>query len=286
MTPEDLRNHLILHGIKCLVKRDEVLIQVCVFCGNTRWNLEANPVSGVYHCWTCNAGGRVDVLIKEVTGVAVRIPVTLEQKERHKLANPREAFEAMVGTPAADVPFCVDYCRQRRLNLVDMAVYQLRVGASAKYKDRIIFPLLDYWSRYLVGYVGRSATGAYPKWYGTWLEKKCVTGYRTRSDVHVVVEGAMDGIRVHKAGYNAAVLIGTANVGIEEWAARVPSAHNVVVLLDGDAQFEAVRLYWTIYAIHQNVKLLSLPEHFDPAAMDESTLDLLIQQSLKLEGPC
>ena len=39
------------------IRKDEVMFQVCPFCGNRKWNFEVNYVSGLYHCWVCDRGG-------------------------------------------------------------------------------------------------------------------------------------------------------------------------------------------------------------------------------------
>lgn len=271
MSPEELKNRFAIHGIECRVTRDEVLLQTCVFCGNTKWNLEANPVVGVYHCWTCNAGGRVDALLKQVIGITVHIPVQLDERREYR---PRAlSLETFTGVPVAEVPFLSDYLKERHLSTVDMAIYQLKEGRGEKWENRVVFPLLEYWTRRLVGYMGRAVVGS-PKYYSQWLEGKCIVGYRTRSETHVIVEGVMDGVRVHKAGFNAAVLIGTGAVkgAIEEWAARVPAAHNVVVMLDGDATMEAERLYWSIVPIHPKAFVFRLLEGWDPATLSEAAV--------------
>lgn len=273
MSPDELKNRFLLHGIRCNTRRDEVVVEVCVFCGNTKWNLEANPVVGLYHCWACNAGGRVDSLVKEVTGVTVHIPVVQDEwKDRRDARSLEHVTEDFLGPPVADVPHLVAYLQGRRLSLVDMAIYQLRAGKGGLYENRVVAPLLEYWTREVVGYLGRTVLNERPKYYGTWLAPKCVVGFRTRSDVHVIVEGVLDGIRVHKAGYNAAVLVGTAGVrgSIEAWSARVPQLHDVVVLLDGDATIEAEKLYWTIRPIHERVSLIKLPPAFDPELLEEA----------------
>lgn len=282
MTPQELRDTLILSGVRANILREEVRIQTCIFCGNTKYNLEANPAAGVYHCWACNAGGRVDSLLRQITGIAVSIPVTLEQRERSTTRHASFESGEALGPPAADVPWTLTYLQQRRLTVIDAALYQIRAGEHGPYKDRVVFPVLEYWSRQLAGYIGRTIVGAFPRYYSGWVTpEKCVVGYRTRSTVHVLVEGVLDGIRVHKAGFNAAIMTGTAFARIDEWAARVPEAHNVVVLLDGDAAEAAQRLYWRIQPIHPRLNVVTLPAEMDPAMLDERVVETLIHHVLK-----
>lgn len=283
MTPEELKNRFLIHGIKASVRRDEVRLQTCVFCGNTRWNLEANPALGLYHCWTCGKGGRVDELVREVTGITVHIPVTkVDLRDRPRTKIPAE----IGGDPVVEHTYHADYLRVRGLTAVDMAVYQIRVFLDSVWENRVIFPQLEYWSRSVIGYVGRTIIpGGRPKYHAQWeSDRRSVAGYRNRSPVHVLVEGPFDGIKVHKAGFNAAVLNGTSIPGLEFWAASVPPAHTVVVLLDGEARAEAHRLYSTVLPIHSKTVKIDLPEMFDPGNLEALAVQKIITHYLK-EAP-
>lgn len=286
MSPDELRNHLLLHGVRCKVRRTEVMIETCVYCGNTKYNLELNPGIGAFHCWTCGKGGRVDGFLKEVTGLTIHIPVTGRSTGAPGKTRVGVVLDAaFLGDPAVDVPHISSYLHTRHISGVDMAVYQIKAGRGGIWENRAVMPLLEYWSRQVVGYVGRTVMpNERPKYFTEWYTPtKWITGHRTRSEIHVVVEGPFDGIMVHRAGFNTAVLAGTAATKgvLEEWSARAPFAHDVVVLLDGEAAAEGKKLYWRIRPIHEKVYVGVLPVGVDPAQLDPRVITQFVQATIR-----
>src|SRR5665213_2411470 len=48
------------------VDKDQIKIKVCPYCNNDRFNFEVSSSKGVYHCWVCGVGGRVDKLFRDM----------------------------------------------------------------------------------------------------------------------------------------------------------------------------------------------------------------------------
>lgn len=279
MTPQDLQTLLSIRGIRSRVARDEVQIQVCVTCGNEKWNFEINPSRGMYHAWCCGARGRAEYFVRDYLGVTASIPVNITENRlaRTVLKASPEVFQEL------QPGWSTNYLRERGLDTVDTRIYEAGQGAGETWGGRVVFQVRDYWSRSPIGYLGRAVLpGVRPKYFAHWDDgTKHITGYTSRSDIHVVVEGVFDGIRVHQAGLNAAVLGGVSEKQVEEWAARVPQPHTVVVLLDGDAIEQANRLRWRIYPIHEKVILVELPTGVDPAVLERRTIHALIRRKVQ-----
>ena len=91
------------------------------------------------------------------------------------------------------------------------------------------------------------------------------------------MEGFFDGIAVHRAGYQTAILLGIDSKSVEEFASRLPAKTPLLILLDGSAEKEASRLFWTISPIRQ-VQQLSLPSGVDPGELHPSTLQRFIAE--------
>jgi hypothetical protein len=287
VTPEDLRELLIVAGLPCRVRRSEVVVVTCYFCGNEKSNLELSAEKGVYKCWACNASGRLSVLLEQITGQVHHIPV---QRGPKRDAGPRPgAATPFQSKPVAEVPSAVRYLERRRGLSVQVATeYGLVVCMEPGHLlySRLAIPARDFWTGVILGWIGRSYTGGHPKYLST-LERKVITGWRVRDagQPTVLVEGHLDGIAVHRAGYHAAVLSGTGSSGVEEWAARVPPLSPVVVLLDGGAQTEATRLFWMVSKVRERVSLLPLIGDQDPAALGPAVLRELITQRLITTDP-
>lgn len=280
MTPQELQSALIGSGVPCRIQRQEVVIQVCVFCTNAKWNLECNAEKGVFHAWCCKRGGRLDQLLRDLTGQEYRIAVQRVQKdptvapikvEEFKAKSVTEVLSAMTYLERRGIT--ADLARFYGIVFVDQPGHQLH--------GRLAIPARDFWTGDIEGWTGRSYTGQRPK-YITTLQRKIITGWKRRSNTApaVVVEGPLDGVMVHQAGFSAAVLSGIGGAGVEEWAARMPAETEVVVMLDGDAVEQAQRLYWKIAAVRRAPVLITLPPEMDPASLGAPGVRRLVEEAL------
>ena len=281
MTPNELHDLLILHGHPAQVRGDEVLIETCWFCGNARSNLELNPVKGIFSCWVCHESGRLDHLLSKKLGGSFQIPIDFDEAPGLSTSGISTEFESK---PAHLVESARRYLERRGLSTETIVTYNVRVCVAKDHPlfGRIVFPLFDFWTMEVVDWVGRSYTGAFPKYIHTVTEGR-IFGYRLRdhSKPVIIVEGALDGIAVHRAGFQAAILLGTSSPGIEDFAARLATMVPLGILLDGSARQEAQHLFWRTQPIHPKVFAIDLPQEFDPANLLPSTLRRLIEISLK-----
>jgi DNA primase len=269
VTTDELRVVFVTSGLSCRVQRAEVTLEVCTFCGNERFNLGCSPEKGVYYCWACHAGGRLSDLLRKLTGQDIHIPVVRKEKT-DKPKSPAAAIE-FKSLPITEVGSAAQYLARRGISPFVAAQYGMVVCIDDTHRlnGRIAVPLRDFWTGELQGWTGRSYTGKEPKYLST-LPRKIITGWRTRntSTPAVVVEGPMDGIAAHRAGYQVAVLSGIADSGIVDWAARLPEQTPVAIMLDDTALDEARRLYWQILPLRPGVlKVMELPEGQDPASL-------------------
>jgi DNA primase len=285
MTAEELCNQLLGLGVSCRVHGDEVVVETCRFCDNIRWNLELNPRRGLYHCWACDAGGRLDRLLQEWLGQEIYLPV--RWNEIIKLGKPQETPAGFVQLPAYEVPSAARYLARRHVDAQTARHYELGVCATEQHRlaGRLVLPLRDFWTGALVGYLGRSYAGQQPKYISTLSSRQVATGYRVRQRESpcVIVEGPFDGIAIHRAGFHAAILIGTAAPWVLEFAARLPPTTPLVIMLDGDAFDEARRLYWTIFRVRTEVppQISVLPAGTDPAHFTPSVLRSVVRETLE-----
>ncbi len=268
MTPDELKGRLGLIGVSCRVRQHEVIIETCRFCDNEKWNLELNPGRGLFHCWACDAGGRLDSLLQDwLNAPGLFLPVDGKRDAPAVAAAPTE-FKS---TPAYDLPLVARYLTNRGIGASVAAQYNFVVCNSPEHLlyTRVVTPILDFWSGVVIGYVGRAYVAHRTKYLNTLSSRQVVTGYRVRSRRApcLLVEGFFDGIAVHRAGYNVAVLGGTNAPWLKYFADRLPPDVPVIVLLDSEAHSEAQRLRWTLQAHRPNsaVHVISLPSSFDPA---------------------
>lgn len=288
MTPEELQRDLTTAGIACRVRRGEVVVETCYFCGNEKANLELNPERGLFHCWACNEGGRLDRFLHEWLGQEVYLPVR-SAAHQDRTAMPAHTTAPFAAVPAHTVPSALHYLSRRRIDQNTATTYGLLVCTEAKHPlvNRLVIPIPEFWTGNIVGYLGRTYTNQRPKYLST-LSRRVVAGYRVRSPRTpcIVVEGFFDGIAVHRAGYHAAILQGTTAPGVKEFGARLPQEMPVLVMLDGAAREEAERLCWTLRSVRPGqVQLASLPIGKDPAEFQPRVLQLFVTKVLAQSEP-
>lgn len=271
MTPDAIRSIVAGAGYAARVQKDEVQVHVCWFCANDKWNLELSATKGVFHCWACGTAGRLDVLLHERTGVTVSIPVDVQT-----LARARHSIASVPVIPASHAFRAMAYLRTRRIGIVEVIRYGIGVCDDPKFElypgqsiyRRLVLPVRDYWTQAEAGVVARTYRNERPPYLSRVAGPP--VGFRApTSKVHVVVEGWFDGLTVHRAGFNAFVLLGslTNRDDIEHWVARVPRTDPIVVLLDGDAWDKARKIKGRIRAIRPDVQALRLPQSMDPGAL-------------------
>ena len=144
-------------------------------------------------------------------------------------------------------------------------------------RHRILFPIREYFSQHMRGYIGRSFTAKKPT-YMLSFNTPVVAGYRHwKSSIHLLVEGTLDGIAVHRAGYNAGVLLGASHDAIlDGWASRVDKGHTIIVLMDGAAHERNEKIQWRLEPLHPNVECFKLPDKMDPGDLDPAALRALV----------
>jgi len=255
-------------GLQSRVKRDEVILATCIFCGNEKWNLELSAEKGLYHCWACRAGGRLDGVLSQLTGKTYRLDVHKREKPKHT-APPPDAVD-FSSTSIGDVGSALHYLMRRGITLDTAAIYGLRVCTQIGHvlQGRIVIPAYDFWTGATLGWIGRNYTNGRPKYIST-IGRKVIFGWRQRSRTApvVIVEGGFDGIAVHRAGFHAAVLGGTGGAGVQELCARLAPELSVVIMLDGDAVQQATQLYWQATQVREKVAVVPLLPGVDPGSL-------------------
>lgn len=283
MTAEELRQSLSAAGWSCRVQRGEVVLEVCYFCGNEKFNLELSAEKGVFHCWNCRKGGRVDTLIRELTGQSVHIPVQRGAK-KPPAPTPNLPAVAFQSIPIAEAGLAAHYLNQRGISPEVAAQYGMVLCTQPDHRleGRIAIPSRDFWTGDLMGWVGRSYTGRIPKYIST-LDRKVITGWRQRDrDMPaVIVEGPLDGVTVHRSGFQVAVLSGTGGAGVKEWAARLHPRSPIAIMLDGDALPQAHQLYWQILPLRTaRLVVVGLEARQDPASLGVEGAAYAVRQAL------
>ena len=275
-------------GMQVYDEDDEIGVAPCPYCGNDpgdHGNCQLNHETGQFHCWACDTGGSLEWFAKDILGVDADIPVRAGRK-RHKQQLDDDKFDLSAHIDsAADVFSARQYLIQKRgLTVGDLYRYNVSVVTDEDHQlhPRIVFPVSTYWDKEFTGFVARTYTHQKPKYYN-WLNEREIVGYRdgVRDDIHVLVEGLFDGIKVHKAGFGAAVMLGVDKTErVQEWAAMADPDDQIVILLDSDSHDLTKAMYWRIQSIRET-HMVFLSGDTDPAEQEPEFLKNKIQEEIK-----
>lgn len=147
-------------------------------------------------------------------------------------------------------------------------------GASDRFWNRVIFPIMDVGSR-VIGFGGRVMGDALPKYINSaenvLFDKSSVLyglnfAKKSREKYMLLCEGYMDVIALHQAGFtNAVASLGTA---FNEKHARLLKRYTDTVILTQDSDTAGVnaklRAYPILYSAGLNVRVLTMEGAKDP----------------------
>jgi DNA primase len=283
MTVEELSQVICSHtGNKTKVRGDEILLNRCLSCGNDRYNLQVNPIKGVFRCWACSYSGHVNEFLDKIgyRGDRIEVDYTPENSTPQSDVAQKYTFPS-----ATDFPEAVTYLESRGVDLHDISHYGVcyQPPQGTEWDRRVVFPLRDYFSGEVVGYQGRHILGNDPK-YKISHKFDNFIGYRNNSNTHVVTEGVFDGLNIHRAGYNASILLGTGNVkNWVGWASlvQINPNHKIFIMLDGEASKEAWTIRQLIAQVTDKVFALKLPANVDAGDLIPETIKRIIQKAEK-----
>jgi DNA primase len=264
-------------GYRAFQRGDEIAVETCVFCGNSKANLELSASKGVYHCWVCGKGGRLGNLLKTLTGsdeysgTAVRLDGTSGTPRQQVVPNLRTI-------PVEQAEVAAAFLTRRGVSGLVAKHYGIGVcvdEAHALY-GRIVIPARDFWTGECVGWWGRTYTHKQPKYLASFTTKVIAgwPAYESRKDRPLVmVEGPFDGIATNQAGYDVAVLSGiTGGDALLWWATRLAPERTIVIMLDSDAEDRARSLYWKLRQVRSDIRIAALPPGTDPGSATTNQL--------------
>jgi DNA primase len=217
--------------------------------------------------------------LKEQCNFETHIAVNLKDSEKDAYLRDAADYHDIEVVSALDAhDGARAYLSRRGVSAQDIVRYAIGYTTQAgRMEHRLLFPVREYYSQAMWGYVGRKWRGPPPSWMASFTTP-VICGFRRHdSTVHVVVEGMLDAIKVNNSGtLNVACMLGTSKlVLMENWAARIPPDEHIVLMLDGDAKEKQEKLRWRLNPIHP-VRIAAVPEHVDPGDLEPSALSWLI----------
>lgn len=257
--------------------------------GDGKGNLEINYKRGVFRCWACydtnNMGGTLYKLIKRYG--------SLQNLKDYELINPNitekietvseiltlpEGFTPIIGCAPTTFRYgeVMRYLKERGITNDIIEKYHMGFTTIGDYANRIIIP--SYNLNYeLDFFVGRAfMPWVKPKYLNPKIEKTLIhfneSLIKWDSTIYLV-EGPFDGIVVP----NSIPMLGKVISNKLLYDLQYKSTGLVVILLDGDAYKDAVKLYKKLNTLnlYNRVRIIQLGEDWDIS---------LVKQKLGLKG--
>ena len=248
----------------------------CPECDSQNWKLYVDPASGLWHCFRCDAGGRVEV------------PRDADVMRARLLARPSTRVE---WGPAA-MPPNVSIGASAEMFLWEkygmsgemVKLYGLVEGylvpgfPPMPYVGRVLIPYCDRLGE-VVYFSGRSYVGAEPKYRNMpgrhplyvpgWIAGDAFLRAELPGGL-VLVEGAFDAIKVHIAAGSDVDVVALGGKSLPRYLLHELlklRPRRVRVALDSDAFAATIKLRAQLAPFVDQVDVVQLPEGEDPGSM-------------------
>ena len=249
----------------------------CPFCLQRRGKsdddhkLYCNIQSGKWHCFKCDAKGRISrITLDSTDGVYSDIVNIFREKESVKEED--DSLFYLPNLSIAPDTLAYEYCRKRGITDNDMQFYDIRLGTERLF-GRIVFPNVVYteskcWTDM---YSARAYINQEPKYLNPEFCHKTNSVYNLHNQSErgeiIVVEGVISAIA---AGRNAVAVYGChpSEVQLQQILKKRPKS--IICCLDGDsAGREPNKIMADVFTRNSNVDiyLVTLPETEDAANM-------------------
>lgn len=255
------------------LRNNQILLKICPFCGNDRWNCEISIEKKIFHCWICNQKGTLYTFCK-------LLGLVLDEDNWKTTENKNSYYEKDALT--IDMFGYLQYkdypkvLQAKGLCENDIKRYGIRYADKGKFKGKMIIPL--YEGNKLVYALARDLTikGNY---YNFRLDKKVILPYYlgkiNKYEIYLC-EGVLDAISVNKLGFTSGVLLGTHITKEQIEKVKQFGFDTAIICLDGDMKAKSIKWYDELGKRGLKTKIVLFDGNEDPN-------DLWVRDSALLE---
>lgn len=250
-------------------RRPGQLFFCCPYCDDTKGHLGVNTVRGIFHCFKCDASGKLDELQPNLNQFTEKVKARLSPDQRKVLSN---LFPSLPNEYQEIKEDCLafKYLKQRNITWDEIERYEIGYCPSGFFKHRIIIPI--YEREKLLYFVGRTYLGANPRYMNSPTPKKGIifkTFTGTRKEV-VICEGIYDALRIQKVT-EAIALLGKKIDDDQIKKIKGVCEERVLVMLDKDARKEAFEIYQKL-SLYRDTKIVMISQK-DPGEMTATQIE-------------
>jgi len=270
---------------------------------NPSWQMQAE--TGLFHCWSCQAGGGVVSLVSQVLNLdtdSAKAWLRANGVEGDTVSAVPERLTISVGGGFAGKPKftglpdgCVkianraydewkfnwssNYLEGRGVTKHQILGWMLHVGTYGELANRVIFPIHDK-AGILHGFMARTMVGARPRYLTpkpeTNPDRTVIFGERwwpeDEADSQVVVtEGAFNALACERAGADYVAALGGSNPGLTVYS-KLSKFKRVIIASDPDKAGERVACALKVLQRWTDVTRVELPPGLDAADLSTDAL--------------
>jgi len=217
------------------IRRGQIILKYCPFCGNNNFNIEFSVTLGVWHCWICHSAGTVNKFL-----LLNNLPIDKDRwKFTHKHIKTQESGLVLDGFDYINYNDYKKFFTSKGIEKEDIERYRFMYSNIGKYKNKLVVPL--YEGNKLVYFIARDLT-AKGRYYNIERSKIGILPYylgeKNRYWLYLC-EGIFDAISINKLGYSSGILLGTHISKEQILKIKNFGFKKVVINLDGDAKKKA-----------------------------------------------
>lgn len=277
----------------------------CPYCSHRKQKLQINlnenneGAFGRYNCWVCNAKGNLITLFKKqkaspdqlsklqgiilrITGKSLSIDKTGIKQQDTAIYLPEYFIPLSKGGNSPEYKNVLHYVRNKRhFNMIDIMRYNIGYCESGEYIKKVIIPSYDDEGD-LNYFVGRSYYDVdYGKHKNPNISKNFIGWdlYINWSECIHICEGVFDAIAIKR---NAIPLYGKIILTALKIKIIEKQPPAIYVILDEDAQREAIKICEEFMNSGITVFFVQLPKGEDPASLGYKTISDIISKTAEL----
>lgn len=268
-----------------LRKRPYQLYFNCPYCDDSKGHLGVNTKKGIYHCFKCNASGRITDIEVTTDKFETRIKEFLGRLGSSKIdAQTNENIVTPVTLPtgaiyvSSDSGLPYEYLKSRHITESEIEYYDLMYCSEGVYQQRIIIPI--YEDDTLAYFLGRAYMHKNPKYLNAPISKDKILfkTFEGKVEEAIICEGVFDAMRIGKY-FNAISILGkkATQKQIEKILSLVTK--KIYVFLDRDALVESFTLSQNLKN-YRETKLVVNYKYKDPGSIGPKTLRRFIHEDI------
>lgn len=265
---------------------EEYLIK-CPYCGDhtTHNHCYVNIVKGKFICHRCGEAGVIARLLRDHgDGEQVEREPGMVEKTRYEEVD-INSFKLVTGMSNTIDRMALTYLTERGFSKKELSLYDVRFSDFGRYYGRVMFPIVEFGE--YVSFISRSFMDKvhppylFPHHGETKLTtNECLWGWDQARKLGlklkqvILTEGIIDAVAINRMGYFG-MSLHSKQLGDGQLLKllRLSKTIKFIVMLDGDAKSDGLKVAKKLYDFGRDVEMSLLHKEEDPDMLSKSRLE-------------